>query len=190
MYSRASGRVVAFLYRSDRQLDPPRQHSSSERAQEVQHVLLLAIRQLVEIPDHAVCLGIRALMCADGRQQIARPPVMQEKDPLTKTPKRRRCCRHRASPTGPFKTTNGGRAFCAPLAVATATCGLLKGLVPPIAGDEWHMKQLSPLKAGPKPRIEGLLVLGSLAPSTLACSPKTASEANQKAVWSGVSFAS
>ena len=75
---------------ADPWLDPPRRQSSSERAQEVQHVLLLAIRQLVEIPDHAVCLGIRALMCADGRQQIARPPVMQEKDPLTKTPKRRR----------------------------------------------------------------------------------------------------
>src|ERR1700716_1399325 len=66
----------------------------------------------------------------------------------------------RASRTGPFETTNGGREFCAPLAVATATCGLVKGLVPPIAGNEWHMKQLSPLKAGPKPRIEGLLVLG------------------------------
>src|ERR1700716_4004794 len=65
-----------------------------------------------------------------------------------------------ASRTGPFETINGGRALCAPLAVASATCGLVKGLVPPIAGNEWHMKQLSPLKAGPKPRIEGLLVLG------------------------------
>src|ERR1700720_3122380 len=66
------------------------ENASSERAQEVQNVLLLGIRQSVEIPDHAVCLGTRALMRGDGPQQILRPPVMQEKDPLTKTPKRRR----------------------------------------------------------------------------------------------------
>src|SRR5258708_33181451 len=65
-------------------------NASSERPQEVQNVLLLGIRQLVEIPDHAVCLGIQALMRGDGLQQILRPPVVQEKDPLTNTPKRRR----------------------------------------------------------------------------------------------------
>jgi len=61
-------------------------NASSERAQEVQNVLLLGIRDPVETLDHAVCLGTRALMRGDGLQQILRPPVMQEKDSLTKTP--------------------------------------------------------------------------------------------------------
>ena len=53
-------------------------------------MLLLLSRQLVEVSDHTVCLGVRALMSGEGLQQIACPPVMQEKDPLTKAPKRRR----------------------------------------------------------------------------------------------------
>src|SRR5258707_4982805 len=64
-------------------------NASSERAQEAQNVLLLGIRHPVATLDHAVCLGTRALMRGDGLRQILRPPVMQEKDSLTKTPKRR-----------------------------------------------------------------------------------------------------
>ena len=60
----------------------------SERAQEVQNVLLLGLRQVVEIADHAVCLGLPALMGGDSLQQVARPSVMQEIDPLSQTPKR------------------------------------------------------------------------------------------------------
>jgi len=97
--------------------------------------------------------------------------------------------RKRASRIGPFERMNGGRAFCAPLAVATATCGLVKGLVPPIAGTNGHEATVA-VESGAQAPYRGLLVVGSLAPSTVACSPKTASEANQKAVWSGVSCAS
>jgi hypothetical protein len=41
---------------------------------------------------------------------------------------------NRASRTGPFNVMNEGTVFCAPNAVATATCGLTAGEVPPTAG--------------------------------------------------------
>src|ERR671922_788528 len=67
-----------------------------ERAQEVQQILLGRFGQRVETIDHGVGLGglelrvARALVGADGREQVGRAPVMQEKDPLAKTPQRGR----------------------------------------------------------------------------------------------------
>jgi hypothetical protein len=37
---------------------------------------------------------------------------------------------------------NGGTVLVAPCAVASATCGLVAGLVPPVAGCEWQATQL------------------------------------------------
>src|SRR5579859_580494 len=66
---------------------------------------------------------------------------------------------NRASRTGPLVWTNGGTVLVAPSSVASATCGLGRGLillvgpglVPPTAGSAWHMAQLLPLKVGPRP---------------------------------------
>jgi hypothetical protein len=55
-----------------------------------------------------------------------------------------------------------------------------RALVPPIAGCAWHMKQLVPLKDGPRPRMVGLAVAASVAPFTLATCPKRAIVLNQK----------
>src|SRR5216684_111401 len=57
----------------------------------------------------------------------------------------------RASRTGPLAVMNGGTTFFAPIKVATATCGFVAGLVPPIVGWEWHPEQLSRLNLGPRP---------------------------------------
>src|SRR5882757_1171767 len=57
----------------------------------------------------------------------------------------------RASRIGPLAVTNGGTTFFAPIKVATATCGFVVGLVPPIVGWEWHPEQLSRLNLGPRP---------------------------------------
>src|SRR5260370_39049655 len=54
----------------------------------------------------------------------------------------------RASRTGPVAVIKDGTVFVAPAAVATATCGLVGGLLPPTAGGEWHPDQLSRLKRG------------------------------------------
>src|SRR2546429_8711768 len=66
-----------------------------ERAEEVDEILLLRLRQRVEPVDDRVGLGRlelrvpRALAGADGHDQIARTPVAQEEEPLAATPERR-----------------------------------------------------------------------------------------------------
>src|SRR4051812_36026884 len=57
----------------------------------------------------------------------------------------------RASRIGPLAVMNDGTTFFAPIKVATATCGFVAGLVPPIVGWEWHPEQLSRLNVGPRP---------------------------------------
>ena len=57
----------------------------------------------------------------------------------------------RASRIGPLAVMNDGTTFFAPIKVATATCGFVAGLVPPILGWEWHPEQLSRLNLGPRP---------------------------------------
>src|SRR6187455_906600 len=44
-----------------------------------------------------------------------------------------------------------GTVFVAPLAVASATCGLTDGLLPPTVGWAWQATQLRELKRGPSP---------------------------------------
>ena len=61
---------------------------SSERPQEVDDVLLLLRVQTVEVVDDLICLALAALVIFDRLNQIARPPVMHEKDPLTDAPER------------------------------------------------------------------------------------------------------
>src|SRR5580704_7814204 len=71
----------------------------------------------------------------------------------------------RASRTGPLAVMNDGTVFLAPSRVASATCGLgtgtcglvSPGLLPPIAGCAWHIAQLLPLKAGPRPEPLSIL---------------------------------
>src|SRR5215472_1317465 len=70
----------------------------------------------------------------------------------------------RTSRTGPFLVINGGTVFFAPSSVATATCGLVKGLEPPTSGCAWQPEQLFMLKRGPRP-----------APSSPAIVPDTES---------------
>src|SRR5437660_1165218 len=60
-----------------------------QRAQEVEDVLLLRGRQLVEFVDHCVRFGAVALMRLDRLQQIVGPAVMQEVDALSDAPQRR-----------------------------------------------------------------------------------------------------
>src|SRR4029077_12217415 len=57
----------------------------------------------------------------------------------------------RASRMGPFAVMKDGTVLVAPALAAIAGNGLVAGLVPPIAGCEWHAAQLSALKRGPRP---------------------------------------
>src|SRR5882762_7148573 len=57
----------------------------------------------------------------------------------------------RASRMGPFAVMKDGTVLVAPALAAIAGSGLVAGLVPPIAGCEWHAVQLSALKRGPRP---------------------------------------
>src|SRR5579859_3157217 len=57
----------------------------------------------------------------------------------------------RASRTGPELVMKEGKVFRAPSAVASATCGLSAGLVPPTAGWAWQAAQLRELYRGPRP---------------------------------------
>src|SRR6267154_2153188 len=89
----------------------------------------------------------------------------------------------RASTVGPLGVTKAGTLFCAPRKVASGICGLMTnwgvpgpGLLPPIDGCAWHMKQLLPLNLGPRPAS------GSVAgfPVTETRSPNLARPASQK----------
>src|SRR5271156_5999059 len=60
-------------------------------------------------------------------------------------------CTKRASRTGPFKVIKGGTTLWAPCRVATATCGLAVGFVPPKAGCAWQPPHELRLYRGPKP---------------------------------------
>src|ERR1700731_2454610 len=67
---------------------------------------------------------------------------------------------NRASRIGPLGFTKNGTVLLAPSRAASGTCGLLAGLVPPIAGCTWHCAQELPLKRGPRPSP------GSIVPET------------------------
>src|SRR5947209_10765366 len=70
--------------------------SGLQRAQEVQQILLAALRQRVESLDDPVGLRRpelsipRAPVGADGRDQVRRAPVVQEEDALAEPPEWRR----------------------------------------------------------------------------------------------------
>ena len=61
------------------------------------------------------------------------------------------CCTNRASRTGPFSGQERRHAVACRRPSANATCGLIAGLVPPIAGCEWQPPQLSRFMRGPSP---------------------------------------
>src|SRR5215831_3323105 len=64
----------------------------SQGTQEIKDILLSAFRQRIEVADYGVGLGSitsgNASTCvgANRLQQIARAPVMQEKEPLSRPP--------------------------------------------------------------------------------------------------------
>jgi hypothetical protein len=51
----------------------------------------------------------------------------------------------------PNLSTSDGTSLTAPALVATSSCGLVAGLLPPIAGCAWQPAQLSKLNRGPRP---------------------------------------
>jgi len=57
----------------------------------------------------------------------------------------------RASRTAPVVVMNDGTPFLARSNVAIATCGSVRGFVPPTAGGAWQPEQLFMLNPGPKP---------------------------------------
>ena len=61
-----------------------------KRSQEIQQVLLLALRQTVENPDDGIRFRARACVILDSLHEIGSPPVMQEVQPLAKSPERSR----------------------------------------------------------------------------------------------------
>src|SRR5215471_17881475 len=62
--------------------------TSSQRAQEVDQVLLVRTAQQVEVVYHAVCLRALAGMRLDGPDNIVGAAVMQEEEALPDTPQR------------------------------------------------------------------------------------------------------
>src|SRR5262249_47796943 len=67
---------------------PPAKRSKLQRAQEVQHILLLGGGQDVKIRLHYVSFGAVALVLFDRHQQVAGAAVVQEEDALPQTPQR------------------------------------------------------------------------------------------------------
>src|SRR5882724_8968403 len=80
----------------------------------------------------------------------------------------------RASRTGPFAVTKDGMVFLAPSALASVTCGLVKGLVPPTAGWAWQKAQLLKWKPPPRPTP------ASIVPDTESTSEKRPSPSLKK----------
>src|SRR5205823_1096946 len=65
-------------------------HVRLQRSQEVQDVLFLTRGEVVEEEEgRVVRLRAVAVVRGDGRDQIARPAVMQEEDALAEAPQRR-----------------------------------------------------------------------------------------------------
>jgi hypothetical protein len=60
---------------------------------------------------------------------------------------------NRASRMGPFWVMNQGTVSFAPLSVAKAIEGFIRGLVPPGAGCEWQARHWLELKRGPSPLL-------------------------------------
>ena len=58
------------------------------RSQEVENVLLLRRRQRLEVFNHFVGFRSAALMVQNRREYVARPPIMQEENPLPHAPQR------------------------------------------------------------------------------------------------------
>src|SRR5215467_1137194 len=58
---------------------------------------------------------------------------------------------NRASRTGPVEVIKLGMLLWAPSALASVTCGLVAGAVPPVAGWAWQNAQLLELNRGPSP---------------------------------------
>src|SRR6266511_3700928 len=83
---------------------------------------------------------------------------------------------NRPSRTGPFTVMNQGTVFVAPASVASATCGLTAGDVPPTVGCAWHEAQLFPLNLGPRP---GSVFGMNCSPSTDCCSINTSNPAEK-----------
>jgi hypothetical protein len=61
---------------------------SLERPQEIDDFLLFPSRQPIEIFNDLICLATRALVIADGFQQVGRPSIMEEEDALPEAPER------------------------------------------------------------------------------------------------------
>jgi hypothetical protein len=65
-----------------------------QRAQEIQDVLLLRLRHLVEAHDYSIRFRMESFaitgMFLNGREQIRRSAVVQKKNPLSDAPQRRR----------------------------------------------------------------------------------------------------
>src|SRR5215472_17287850 len=72
-----------------------REYLGLDRAEEVKHLLLLRDREIKEIVDDGIRFRSRRPVCGmrgmglDGDEEIARPPVMKEEEPLTDAPERR-----------------------------------------------------------------------------------------------------
>src|SRR6266511_52120 len=81
---------------------------------------------------------------------------------------------NRPSRTGPFTVMNQGTVFGATASVASATCGLTAGDVPPTVGCAWHEAQLFPLNLGPRP---GSVFGTNCSPSTDCCSVNSSNPA-------------
>src|SRR5450631_4912797 len=68
----------------------PRGHPKSQRAQEIEDVLLVGRRQQVEVANYRVGFRTGARMSRDGGEEVVGAAVMQEEDTLAEPPQRRR----------------------------------------------------------------------------------------------------
>src|SRR5262245_17112208 len=81
---REKGPSVAYRY-----FMPTYPQASSQRAQEVQQVLLGPLAQVAEVVDHTVRLRAEALVLTDRDHQVVGAAVVQEENPLPEAPQRR-----------------------------------------------------------------------------------------------------
>src|SRR5437899_3142382 len=85
LYARSSLKV-------SRPVDSSRVARLSEAAKEIQNILLLPLVERIEVMDHGVCLGrteLRVpgtLVSLNRLEQIVRPSVVQQEDPLSEAP--------------------------------------------------------------------------------------------------------
>jgi hypothetical protein len=69
---------------------PPQGSRSLQRTEEIEYILLLSAGKGIEPGNDCICFRTGACVLGDRHEEIARPSVVEEEDPLAESPEGRR----------------------------------------------------------------------------------------------------